>query len=98
MFVDDVTGIGLWPQWDDDLDEDVFEAQLPIAQNLRDRIRAWVDDYTSSIIVGPDWSQAQAHHHDRTGYHLSEDLQAQLGPEYLVQYGFHTEAVRGELS
>ena len=39
---DDVSGIGLW-----DDDGDVDERELPIADELRDRIRNWVDDYTA---------------------------------------------------
>lgn len=97
MFVDDVTGVGLWPDWDNDLDADRPEAELPITPDLRDRIRAWVDDYTQSIIVGPDWSPAESYDHDRTGYHLSEELQAQLGSNYRVHYKFSTEAARCEL-
>ena len=97
MFVDDVTGIGLWPDWDDGLDEDASEAQLPSTQDLRDRIRVWVDDYTRSIEVGPTWSSERFIAHDRMGYHLSRELQAQLGTGYRVVYGFSTHEVRREL-
>jgi hypothetical protein len=87
MFVDDVSGIGLW---DEDISTDDLEEYLPISQHLRERIRAWVDEYTASISPGPSWSGQQDVEHDLRGYELSRELQQALGPDYRIQYKAHT--------
>lgn len=40
MFVDDVTGIGLWP---DSTEYD--DVDLPLPDDVRARVQAWADEY-----------------------------------------------------
>ena len=94
MFVDDVSGIGLWSDWGG---SDTILDELPISRDLRDRIRAWVDAYTRSIWPGPDWTVEEALDHDRTGYRLCEELQSELGEAYTIEYRFHTAEIEREL-
>jgi hypothetical protein len=53
MFVDDVTGIGLWDVTclgpDSELTEALDVDNLPMPDDLRQRIETWVDEYTHSI-------------------------------------------------
>jgi hypothetical protein len=89
MFVDDVSGQGLWLR----PFSRYREATLPISDDLRARIEGWVDDYTRSITeLGP----FNAVEHDRRGLALSEELAAELGDGFLVDYHFHTRRVREE--
>jgi len=91
MFVDDVSGIGLWPGkgWHDhDLDPD--EETLPIADDLRDRIRNWVDEYTESIGAMPHWTLEQLVDHDIRGHQLATELQDDLGADYVVEFSCNT--------
>lgn len=98
MFVDDVSGIGLWPGkgWPDhDLDPD--EATLPIADDLRDRIRNWVDEYTESISARPHWTLEQLVDHDIRGHQLATELQDDLGADYAVEFSCNTAEGRHAL-
>lgn len=104
MFVDDVSGIGLWPDlgWDypgspfGHLFEAELEDGLPISHELRESIRSWVDEYTKSIDAPR--SAAQDTDHDRRGLRLCEQLQDELkDADFLVQYQPHTEVVRQEM-
>jgi hypothetical protein len=92
MFVDDASGIALWPRtvgWPPRAS--FHEATLPMTAGLRARIQEWVDDYTESILGSREqW----ALEHDRRGYALSQELQAELGDDYQVQYSPHTGAER----
>ncbi len=88
MFVDDASGIGLWPSpvgWPPR--SSFTEATLPITAGLRARIQEWVEDYTQSILSHDKSGEQRALEHDRLGYALSQELQAELGDDYLVQYG-----------
>ena len=96
VFVDDVSGTGLWPDWAWDypgspfayLFEDEPENLLPITARLRDDIRTWVDEYTAQLEdarEGFDWEE-----HDQRGRGLSERLQSELGHEFRVQYRPHS--------
>ena len=60
---------------------------LPITAGLRARIQEWVEDYTQSILSHDKSGEQRALEHDRLGYALSQELQAELGDDYLVQYG-----------
>lgn len=103
MFVDDVSGVGLWLDigWDypDSPYEYLFydepENLLPISSQLRDDIRSWVDEYTATF----DGREARFGwvEHDRRGLHLSERLRSELpSDEFEVQYRPHTREVREE--
>ena len=89
MFVDDVSGQGLW-LWPFSR---YRESTLPISNDLRARIEGWVDDYTRSITEPGPFNAAE---HDRRGFALSEELAADLGDGFLVDYQFHTRRVREE--
>jgi hypothetical protein len=68
MFVDDVSGIGLWGE-EDDLEDD-----LPMPDYLRQRIKAWIDEYTATIsdpVVRRRWTMADEVEHDVRGYEMS---------------------------
>ena len=98
MFVDDVTGIGLWPLtvgWPPRPSCD--EATLGMSDSLRERIRMWVEEYTESI-GGPyeRYGEQWATDHDRRGRALSQELQTELGDGYQVEYRAHTRAGRDE--
>ncbi|SDM78892.1 hypothetical protein SAMN05192576_0933 [Nocardioides szechwanensis] len=104
MFVDDVSGVGLWPDlaWDypgspfEDLFDDELENTLPISRELRDSIRAWVDEYTDSFEtpMGVAWHVE----HDRRGLRLSQQLRAELDSSaFRVRYLADTQTVRREL-
>jgi hypothetical protein len=95
MFVDDVSGIGLWPGTVGRPPRASFdEATLPIDQDLRARIREWVDEYTDSIGSPERWSSDWGLQHDRRGHALSRELQAQLGPDYRVEFSTSTREGR----
>jgi hypothetical protein len=87
MFTDDASGMALWlPPF-----AGVSEETLPISGELRARIQEWVDDYTAYVLgrVGTE-SKGWVLEHDRSGYALSRELQADLGDGYAVQYGPHS--------
>jgi len=77
---------------------DRLEDELPLPDDLRRRVRSWVDEYTRSIDRRESWSTAQCVAFDRRGYQLSVELQQVLGSEYRIQYCFETDEVRRELS
>lgn len=103
MMTDDTSDVALWPDlvWDYPgskvqylfESDDGVENLLPISPALRERIRAWVDEYTESI--GP--GAALDPHHDRRGYLLSHELQEELGPDFEVSYHFETAEWRREV-
>jgi len=91
FFVDDASGVVLWSdEGAEDLDA------LPMSNDLRDRIQAWVDEYT--VVVGSrgrasrpaDWFVE----HDRLGESLCQELRQQLDPRYTVRYEPHARDVR----
>jgi hypothetical protein len=87
MFVDDVSGIGLWPAG--------CEGTLPIPVELRRRIQSWVDEYTDSVLgpldrYGEQWTVD----HSWRGHDLSQELQAALGDRYYVEYQPNARADR----
>ena len=94
MFVDDTSGIALWPGsvgWPPRPSFD--EESLAMSASTRARLHAWVEEYTESISgprerIDEQWRVD----HDRRGYVLSQELQAELGEAYLVQYEPHTSA------
>jgi hypothetical protein len=90
LMTDDVSGIAIWGE--------LFgpsESQLPIPAELRGRVRAWVDDYTDSIMGA--WTDDWSVDHDRRGYALSLELEAALGPDYDLVYRPETSVVRAEI-
>lgn len=102
---DDVSGVALWLDLGQDypgskfeylfLSEREPEDLLPITPALRDRIRAWVDEYTASISDGLVLNHLD---HDRRGYALSQELQTELGlVDFKVKYVFNTDEVRREV-
>jgi hypothetical protein len=102
MFVDDVSGIGLWHHdgnvegLEGDLEENL-EDRLPMPDQLRQRIKSWIDEYTASI-SDPDvrarWTTDVDLEHDMRGYELSRELQEALGPRFRIEYMFHTREGR----
>lgn len=103
MFVDDVSGVGLWPDWAWDYPDSPFEylfhdepeTLLPISGQLRDDIRSWVDEYTA-LYDEPrtpfGWVE-----HDQRGLGLSERLQTELSSDdFNVKYEPHTREVKDE--
>ena len=98
MFVDDVSGIGLWPStvgWPPRPSFD--ENTLPISPDLHARIQVWVDEYTESIGGSYDrYGEQWGLDHDRRGRALGRELQAELGGDYQVEYLAHTRAGRDE--
>jgi hypothetical protein len=103
MMTDDTSGVALWPDlhWDYPgskvqylfESDDEVENLLTISPALRERIRAWVDEYTESISPGAPLDP----HHDRRGYVLSRELQDELGPDFKVTYHLETEELRREV-
>lgn len=105
LMTDDVSGVALWLDLGQDYPGSKFEYLflsgrepedlLPITPALRDRIRGWVDEYTASISDGKAFKYLD---HDRRGYALSHELQAELGlVEFTVKYVFNTDEVRREV-
>ena len=101
MFIDDTTGIGLWHHegnvegLEDDLEDDL-EDRLPMPDELRQRIKGWIDEYTAAILnPAPDqWTGPFQIEHDIRGYELSRELQEVLGARFRIQYMFHTREGR----
>lgn len=91
--VDDVSGIALW---DDEVSTDQLEDELPLPDDLRRRVRSWVDEYTRSIDRRESWTADEYVAFDRRGYQLSIELQDALGPEYRIQYIFETQELKQE--
>ena len=101
MFVDDVSGIGLWDRSggpaDWEMTEDVSEDNLPMPDDLRQRIKSWIDEYTQSIAdpaVRRRWTLDDEIAHDLCGYGLSRELQRVLGSNFRIDYKFHTDQAR----
>lgn len=104
LMTDDTSGVALWPDlgWDypGSKFEHLFlsdrepEDLLPITPALRDRLRAWVDEYTATITERVSLDHVD---HDRRGHALSQELQAELGPEFKIKYVFNTDDVRREV-
>jgi hypothetical protein len=89
FMVDDVTDIALWTEG---AAADNFQDTLPITEDLRQRIKSWVSEYTEGIVGGGrPWTAERAAEHDRRGYEMSIELQRALGPSYHVEYVFQTD-------
>lgn len=76
-----------------DLDEmgHIDIEDLPISQNLNDKIRLWDDEYQSTFndLYPPDsgFSSAQEKvRHVNEGRRLAQEMQAELGDGYKVEY------------
>ena len=94
MMTDDVSGIGLWDQ---SVTHD--EDELPLPDDLRSRLRQWVNEYTATIGgENAHWTMDDLYEHDRRGYALSQQLQSALGPKYRIKYVFETRRLRQELN
>jgi hypothetical protein len=93
LMVDDVSGIALW---DDEVSTDQLEDELPLPDELRRRVRSWVDEYTRNIDRRESWTPDEYVAFDRRGYQLSIQLQDALGPEYRIQYIFETQELEQE--
>lgn len=90
---DDVTGIGLW-------DETVSfdEEELPLPDDVRARLRHWVDEYTAmGSGDNPRWTMDDLYEHDRRGYALSLEVQEALGVKYRITYVCETKRLRQSL-
>jgi len=91
---DDVSGIGLWEQ-----SVTYDEEDLPLPDELRGRLRQWVDEYTATIGgENAHWTLDDLYEHDRRGYALSHELQRALGPKYRIEYVFETIRLRQDPS
>lgn len=94
MMTDDVAGIGLWDQ-----SVSYDEEELPLSEDVRLRVRQWVDEYTATIGgENAHWREDELYAHDRRGYALSHDVQRALGPKYRIEYVCETARLRQELS
>jgi hypothetical protein len=71
MFVDDITGIGLWPA-----------VSYPLSDTLMAELRAWVDDWTRDFDA-PKFDEVA---HDWRGHALSLRVQHELGANYRVRF------------
>lgn len=84
--------------WGNGENGDEIEKTLPLPEELRQRMRAWIGEYNQRTQegVGGPWTQAAREDFDRRGYLLSLEVQEALGPAYKVRYLFSTKAVKGE--
>jgi hypothetical protein len=82
MFVDDVSGIGLWAAKD-----------FPVPAALMAEVQSWVDDWTRHF-QDPDFDEEG---HDWRGHALSVRVQEDLGQDYLVEFRPHSVAVKEAL-
>ncbi|MBF4768860.1 hypothetical protein ISU10_13925 [Nocardioides agariphilus] len=96
MFVDDVSGIALWPGTVGWPPRASFVAEtLPMDVELRARIDAWVGEYTESIDDPFErYDEQWLLDHDLRGHGLSRELQDRLGDGYRVGYEPHSRAGR----
>ena len=83
MFVDDVSGIGLWPA-----------THLPLSAALVAEVNAWVEDWTGHF-QDTDFDEEE---HDWRGYALSLRVQEDLGQDYLVEFMPQSAAVEEALA
>lgn len=91
MFVDDVSEILLWSNRGG---ADLLEDRLPISESIRARLKSWLDEYTRSISSRTTWSLDDEVDHDRRGSALCAELQDELGPDFEIEYHFHTPQAR----
>jgi hypothetical protein len=91
---DDYTGIVLWDEEDGALG---LEEELPLPDDLRARVKAWLARHEELMADTAEGWQARLHRHDHDGYALATDLQAALGPAYRIDYHFETDEVRREV-
>lgn len=93
MFVDDVTGIGLWP---DSTEYD--DVDLPLPDDVRARVRAWADEYADKIgDTTFEWTLDYVYDHDRRGYELSAEVGSALEEQFELVYEFATRRLRDEV-
>jgi hypothetical protein len=104
MFVDDISGIGLWPDlgWDyegspyawvfSDSEDELVD--LPMPEDLHRRIQVWVHEYTLAIGERVPLDHVE---HDRRGHRLSQELQDAVGADFVIEYKFSTAEVRREV-
>ena len=64
---------------------DTLEEELPISDGLRDALLSWAQDYF--LWDGGD-KTIQMDDFDERGFHLSRQLQRELGDLYTIQYSF----------
>ena len=93
MFVDDMTGIGLWPD-----STEFDDVDLPLPDDVRARVQEWVDEYGGHI-GDPhfDWTPEYIYDHDRRGYELSHEVGDALGDGFHLTYEFATSRLRQEV-
>jgi hypothetical protein len=76
MFVDDVSGIGLWRIGGID------PTDLPLSDELVVAVNEWVDEYTRSF-QDPAFDE---YAHDQQGFELSKQIQEHLGENYVIEF------------
>jgi hypothetical protein len=93
MFVDDMTGIGLWPD-----STEFDDVDLPLPDDIRGRVQEWVEEYAAHI-GDPhfDWTPEYIYVHDRRGYELSHEVGRALGDGFRLTYEFATTRLREEV-
>lgn len=92
MFVDDMTGIALWP------DADFDDVDLPLPDDVRMRVQQWADEYAERIGDPTfEWTADYVYDHDKRGYALSHDVRDALGEGFRLVYEFGTSRLRQEI-
>lgn len=93
MFVDDATGIGLWPQ-----DADLDDVDLPLPESVRVRVQQWANEYADRVNdANFGWPEEYGYDHDKRGYALSREVAEALGEAFRVVYEFETDRLRREV-
>lgn len=77
-----------WCLWAEEDDPGQLEQDLPLPDDLRRRMREWIDEFTTRThygLPGPWTEELRADFKDR-GYLLSQEVQEAIGPNYRIAY------------
>lgn len=84
-----------FPLWDDDGElEGDRETELPISPDLVSRLREWSEEW---LRLDAGDASIDSEVWDERGFHLSEELQRELGDGYQVEYKFSVQGTRERL-
>ena len=87
MFVDDMSGRGLWPGLS------FGRPPVPLTPELLAEVDEWVDEWTRNF-QDPAFDEEA---HDWRGHALSLRLQDHLGPAYVIEFNPQSTAVEEAL-